>query len=570
MSRYIRLAWIAILGLALALRLSALGHIPLAPHEAMAAIASWDAAHGLGWPLTTASPLLLVGNSILFNLLGGGDGIARLIPALSGIVLVGMPFFWRRRLGDGGALVAAGLLLFSPLTLFAARQLEGTTPGVLGAALLLTVLMNDDEHPAWPAPLLIVGGVAIGLTGGPSFYDVLLAGLGAWLFYRWASNLPAWSSLRSWARPMVGGLMGALLISIGLGLRWNGWSGIAEGLAAWLSSWRAAHTGLPNLLLLFLYEPLTLFLVLISLIWATKKSDTFALALAIWGFVGLLLVSFRPGAAPSATLAAVVPLALLAGYGAQQICGEIPAPMFTRVGGHALVSFVFWQPVGLALAAHANGDSNVGFLGVPGSVNLIYLLGGITLLSLQALIALVFSLTPPLHFVWRGAILGIVLALLVTQIGFAWGLAFVRPTSPAEPAVRAASSPDLWALRKLLDEMAIQHGQRRDDFEITVATPDATTAAVIRWTLRDFHRLSVTAAWPMAPEGVLITTPDVKPPTTETVSRRGMAFAAISHGIAALPRCQAPLACPDLARWYLYRQIKDMPGPEKVILWRAP
>ncbi len=573
MSRSIRLAWIVMLALAALLRLAALNHVPLAPDEAASALASLDAARGAGWVSTAESPLLLVGNGWLFLLFGGGDGLARLIPALTGVALVGLPFLWRKRLGDVGALVAAGLLLLSPTALFAARRLESTCLGVGGALLLLTALMAGahDDRLTRLTPWLIGIGLTLGLTGGPSFYDVLLSGLVAWVFYRWISGAPVRSPLRTWGRPALGGLVGALLVSIGLGWRWNGWSGIAEGLAAWLTSWRVAGGGLSAVWLLFLYEPVTLFLALMGLVWAVKKAAPLALALALWGAWGLLVVGLRPGATPLAVLAAVAPLTLLAGYGVQQTLSGIPAALFPWIGGHGLVSFVFLVPAGLALAAYAN-ESAVGFIGVAGNVNVIYILGAVVLISLQALIALLFSLTVPLQKVWRGVALGVALMLLVTQVGFAWGLAFVRPTSPAEPAVVAATSPDLWMLREMLDTLAIRREQRRDDFEVAVVAADAPTAAVVRWTLRDFARLTVTASWPVEMKGVVIAAPTATPPAGEARAWNGIAFSTIQHGTQTIPRCQsmAPLTCHNLARWYLFRRLNDAPVPEKVILWVTP
>ncbi|HOT93314.1 MAG TPA: hypothetical protein PLJ78_16330 [Anaerolineae bacterium] len=573
MSRSIRWAWIVIFVLAAALRLLALNHAPLAPDEAASALASLDAARGTGWASTTESPLLLVGNSLLFLLFGGGDGLARVIPALAGVALVGLPFLWRKRLGDVGALVAAGLLLLSPIALFASRHLEGTSLGVVGALMVLTALMGDSHDAPFEqvSSLLIGAGLTIGLTGGPSFYDVLLAGLAAWVFYRWIIGASVWSPLRAWARPALIGLIGALLVSIGLGWRWNGWSGVAEGLAAWLTSWRVAGGGLPDILLLFLYEPATLFLVLLSLVWAVRRAEPFAMALALWGFLGLLLVSLRPGATPLALLAAVAPLALLAGYGVQQTCAGIAAPLLPWIGGHGLVSFVFLVPAGLAIAAHAN-NSTVAFLGASGNVNLIYILGTITLLALQILIALLFSLKVPLPMVWRGVTLGLGLMLLVTQVGFAWGLAFVRPTSPAEPAVMASTSPDLRTLQEMLDTLAVRSGQRRDDFEVTVVAAESTTADVLRWTLRDFARLTVKVSWPVDVTGVVVATPGVTPPFADTRGWIGMPFTATQRGAQSIPRCQGLLSleCHDLARWYLFRQMGETPIPEKVVLWHTP
>lgn len=572
MKRYARWAWLTMIVLALLLRLAALNGAPLAPDEAAAALASWDAARGTGWAGTAESPLLLVGNGLLFLLFGGGDGMARLLPALAGVALVGLPWFWRKHLGEVGALVAAGLLLCSPLALFAARRVDGASLGLLGAGLLLTALLARDVE-GWPtgcSSALVVAGLAMGLTGGPVFYDGLIAGALAWVIYRWIASTSE-SPLRAWVKPALWGLLGALLISTGLGLRWNGWSGVADGLAAWLTSWRAPRAGFPPVVLLFLYEPVTLLLVLFGLIWAVKKTAPLPLALMLWSFFGLLLVSLRPGATSLASVVVVLPLALLAGYGVQQTVGGITRPIFKWMALHGLIGFVFWQPVGLALARHANGGGYTTVGGAFDNVGLMLFLGGVTLIALQALITLLFSLTMPLHLVWRGAVLGLALALLMTQAGFAWGLAFVRPDSIAEPVAAVAASPDLSALRTVLDEMAVQSGQRRDAFPVTVVAQDAATVAVTRWALRDFARLTVAEFWPAEVPGALVATPDAIPPNTATQAWEGMAFTALVRGTARIPVCQSlsPLACNDLARWYLFRQTRDVPTPGQVILWRT-
>ncbi len=584
MERYVRWAWIAVIVLALLLRVAALNGVPLAPDEATAALASWDAARGAGWPGAAESLLLLVGNGLLFLLFGGGDGIARLLPALASAALVGLPWLWRKHLGEIGALAAAGLLLCSPLALFAARRVDGASLGLLGAALLLTALLARDAE-RWPAgctTTLIVAGLAIGLTGGPVFYDAMFAGVLAWTLCSWIFSTPdavprVRTPLRAWIRPAVWGVVGALLISTGLGLRWNGWSGVADGLVAWLISWRVPRAGLPPVGLLFLYEPVTLLLILLGVIWAINKRDRLPLALLLWAFLGLVLVNLRPGATSSAVAAVVLPLALLAGYGVQQtMVWPVPEraasdPVFKWMALHGLVGFVFWQPVGLALAGHTNETGT----SAPGSafdnVTLVLLLGSVTLLALQALIALLFSLKMPLRLVWRGAVLGLALALLATQISFAWGLAFVRPDSAAEPTVTAAASSDLFALRSVLDEMAVQSGQRRDDFSVTVVVREAATAAVTRWALRDFSRLSVAEFWPADVAGVVVAAPDVTPPDTTIQVWEGMAFTALRRGAARIPTCPSlfPLVCNDLARWYLFRQTRDAPTLEQVILWRT-
>jgi predicted membrane-bound mannosyltransferase len=83
---------------------------------------------------------------------------------LAGIALTLLPWLWRRRLGDVGAFAAAVVLGCSPLLLAASRRVEGTTLGLLGAALLATALFSAEEpDAAGPSrrmlPALIITGL---------------------------------------------------------------------------------------------------------------------------------------------------------------------------------------------------------------------------------------------------------------------------------------------------------------------------------------------------------------------------------------------------------------------------
>ena len=67
-------------------------------------------------------PLQYFGTAATFLLAGGAsDYTSRLLPALFGIALVGLPFLLRRQLGTTGAFIAAGLLAVSPTLLYFSR-----------------------------------------------------------------------------------------------------------------------------------------------------------------------------------------------------------------------------------------------------------------------------------------------------------------------------------------------------------------------------------------------------------------------------------------------------------------
>ena len=128
--------WLAMLVIALITRWAMLNATALTPVEAIRALAALEAVAGRGWQAAPESPLLLVGQALLFTLFGPANGLARALPALAGVGIAAVPLLWRKQLGDLGALSAAGLLVISPLTLFAARRVDSTALGALGGALL--------------------------------------------------------------------------------------------------------------------------------------------------------------------------------------------------------------------------------------------------------------------------------------------------------------------------------------------------------------------------------------------------------------------------------------------------
>ncbi len=565
-SRHISWIWIAVLVLALATRLGGLHLWPLAPEEAMTAMASWDAAHGHGWPQRVDSPFVMLGNALLFLIFGGGDGIARLLPALAGAALVLLPWAWRERLGETGALAAAGLMLGSPLLLFASRQVHGTVVGLTGAAMVLTALVlaedQDQPHLSRLAASLMAAGLALGLTGGAAFYTLLIpAALARWLHARLTGECRV-CPLRPWMWSVIIGLGLAELISIGWGMRLSGWSGIAEGVAAWLRQWQVQDPRPTKLAMLGVYELATLFLAAVGIGMARKQQARGPWFFALWAGLTLLLTFLMPGLPALGMGAAVIPLALLGGDGVQRLTQDIAPDIRRWVMAHMGLGFIFWLPVGLGLAGYVNQAAAWPWL--------MLLLGLVVLVALQILLGFLFVFAIPQARVWRGAILGLALALGMAQLGAAWGVAYVRPTSPAEPAIQVATAPDVWALRRTLDELAVQRRQRRDTLPVTVVVGRDDLTAVLRWTLRDFSRLSMETTWPGDAQGLIITPKDFTPKSPPAFQWHGMSFVALTRAETDIPLCRAifPPDCVDFLRWYLYRQLPtDQPQQDKVILW---
>jgi uncharacterized protein (TIGR03663 family) len=117
------LAYLALLTVALGMRLWGLQDRAIHHDESLHAMWSWYLSTGGGFrhdPLMHG-PFLFHGNALIYSIFGDSDFTARLLPALFGTALVALPYFFRGFLGRPGALVVAIMLAFSPSLLYFSR-----------------------------------------------------------------------------------------------------------------------------------------------------------------------------------------------------------------------------------------------------------------------------------------------------------------------------------------------------------------------------------------------------------------------------------------------------------------
>lgn len=562
MSRTLRWTWIVIAVLAVVLHMAMLDRQPLAPQEAMVALPALDAVSAKGWPATVASPLLLTGNAFLFWLFGPGDAIARTIPALGGCLWVLLPLLLRKRLGDIGSLTAASLLLFSPITLFASRRVDGAVLGVLGAALFLLALAAEDlelDFPLWAGAC----GLAIGLNSGPVFYDLLLPGVLIWAVYRRLSKTVTevdWAT-KGW---LVGiGFVAATLLAAGLGFRWSGWLDVGAGWVAWLRQWQG---GIGNTLglSLALYEPLLLLLGFLGLVWAFKEKQLGPLLLAAWSLLVLSLLTLRNGVSPTAWVAPILPLVLLAGWVMQQIMATEPAIQWLGEGLHIPLALLVWVHAVLALARYAYSPSR------PGVELILFVLA----VFIQVLfVAGSLSLTGQATTAWRGLLLSSVALLLLFQVSSGWRLSFSRADDLAEPLVMESTALDVLNFKHTVVELMELDALRFDTLKIALVKSTPETEAVLRWTLRDFSRVTVVESWPADDAGLVVTAVSGPVENVGAASGwRGSKFTVLLRQSRPLVSCVAPSfpICREKIKWYLYRQSNNPPLHEQIMLWVQP
>jgi predicted membrane-bound mannosyltransferase/sugar lactone lactonase YvrE len=113
----------ALMAIAAGLRFWALGDKALHHDESLHAQYTWYLYSGRGYehnPLMHG-PFLFHSGALIFFLFGDSDYTTRVLPALFGTVLVGMPFLLRKQIGMRAVLIAAVLLTVSPTLLYVSR-----------------------------------------------------------------------------------------------------------------------------------------------------------------------------------------------------------------------------------------------------------------------------------------------------------------------------------------------------------------------------------------------------------------------------------------------------------------
>ena len=118
-----RVLLIVLIALAILTRLWDLPYRAWNHDEAIHTDWSWNLYTGRGYQHNPIyhGPLLYHATALAFFLFGDNDVTGRLPNALFGIVLIALPYFFRKWLGRKGALVTAAMLLISPAVMYYAR-----------------------------------------------------------------------------------------------------------------------------------------------------------------------------------------------------------------------------------------------------------------------------------------------------------------------------------------------------------------------------------------------------------------------------------------------------------------
>lgn len=461
-----------LLVIAIATRFIDLGARPLHHDEAQHAFFSWNLFRGAGYQYDPMlhGPFLYHLTALMYFLFGVSDTSARLGPAIFGVLLIGGCYFLRPYIGRVGALAAAIVLTFSPISLYYSRFLRHdifAATATLGMAIAILGFVRS-RRPAY----LYLGAASLAISWasheltfitmfifGSFLILVLLAGGRAQNLLRQALG-----SLRH--RPQV------VLYSVGIfvaifGLLFTNYltypAGFADGLyksiTYWLSQQGVARGAQPwyyYLLLLSVYEPLGLIVGFIGGMylflrgkrrsghggWFGEDPDqrwmrSFTLFFLIYWFVmGVAIYSWAGEKMPWLALHLVLPLALLVGVSMDSFVHNLEWEKIRREKGYlfAVLGIVFLATVGGIIALFLEGTS------------------GSTLIA-QVLILAIISAAVLYGVVVYGRRLGfraggqVAIIVLTAVLGLymvhsAWNAAYYNGATPVEMLVYVQTTPD--------------------------------------------------------------------------------------------------------------------------------
>ncbi len=558
------LYWLAFL-VALALRFFKLGAAPLADSEAAWALQALNLAHGQAVTLG-AQPAYILLTGLFFAIIKDTNFVARFIPAMAGSLIVWLPYYFRRWMGDAHGLQRAGLVMafglaIDPGLVSLSRQAGSLMPAL--AFILLAVAAFYNGRMVW---LGLFAGLV--LLSGPAFLQGLLILVIAWVLWRLLLRRPAepepgYPEENVAAEPppvrpirrAIPSFVLTLLFAGTLFLRApQGLGGLADTLSGFLNAW-IVSSGVPAIRLpasLLAYQLIVVILALAVIIRTLSQKDvaqpfrSLVSGLGLWALVALLLPLFYAGRQVGDMAWALIPLWALACLGIGQVL---------HFGEDRTSNIVAWCLAILLFLLAVVGWMNVLSISRDPVRSAIYL--GIIIAAF--VLGLIGVLLAGAGWSIGSASLGVGMALCL-----AFGLQFISNTF-VMTVVHQNGAQELWSpstatgqadlLLSTLADLSSWNTGLRNQLDIVVVNG----APSLKWALRDFTNASfVTDLSSSASPPVVITQKEAQEPVLAQ-NYRGQDFVwTLSPGWqGAFP--------PDFINWLTVRAAPL--AQSQIILW---
>jgi len=494
------LFWAGLVTASGALRLVHIGSPPLTVDEGQRAFDATRVAGG-DVPQTWRGDLAEAATSYLFRVFGETELLARLLPALAGVALVGLLWLARPYVGRIGALVAGALLAFSPLFVLYSRSATAFSLGSFVAILIVVALFGYLQNPrsaiAFP---LIVGLALAALTDAVATLvalAVVVFVVFEGVFFSNAEVRQAWRAFRRSPLQWVTALI-VLAAAIQFGITRFGTSLERLDLPGLKLFWEMFDTPRDSrppeyhFALLLAYDwPVLLggtagfVFVAMRFLRQRRESTAFQRFLLLWTVAASLVLALTTRREAGQLLILLLPLALLTGRFAEELTGRADWAAAGRL----------WL-AGVAIAAAAGAAAVLMTEWSSGSAD------GAERLTLIASVAIGLALVViVLARARAGAIpvLAVVVALGATVfvVHSTLGVAF---SNGAEFAVDLRLTPRAAQLRATVDKLARERGG-------TIVV-DADLSDELGWTLRDSP---VVFGGPTDRASAVVSRPDANP-----------------------------------------------------------
>jgi hypothetical protein len=501
------LYWLAFL-IALGFRVIQLGAMPLTDTEATYALQALQIAQGAR-QLLGPQPAYILLTSIFFAMIESTNFLARFLPALVGCALVFVPFLFREQLKPRPALILAFFLAVDPGLVAVSRMANGS---------ILAVTFSLFAVGLWINRRLIGAGIFTGLAllSGTSIWAGLLTTGLTWLFVqsldsRSQEDEPQISTFRSTItgyqlRPA---LLSLLLTVVAVGtlffLAPNGLSAWVSSLPAYLQGWLAPSPTTPaRMLFIFVvYEPLGIFLAILSHIRGYRTGSTRIIRLSIWFGVALLVAIFYRQ--PSELLWAILPLLCLAALELSRSLNIFPSERFevAVVTGALLIllTYIWFDISAIGLDPFNQFVTTIPIFGNVQNPRYAILYGAIAIvIACIAFVAYGWSG----RTAWLGSAWAFIIFFTVYTLGAAWGGSGLRSRNGVElwsPDPKPAQAKLLLSTVKDVSEFSLGHDEAQP---VTIMGIDSPA---LEWLLRNHAVKLVSVLDPQETPPLIITPP---------------------------------------------------------------
>lgn len=319
-------AWVALGGVALAVRLAALGDRP--PHHDEAVHAHF--AHHLltqgayRYDPTYHGPLLFYVMAPLFALLGENLVTARLYPAVAGAALAVLPMLLRRRVGAGPAWWTGFVLALSPSFLYYSRFARNDVPVALFTAVALVCWLRVRRGGWQWLPWVGVAAALHAISKETFYVTVPLVGLAALVVGARAGVRRAVAAVRGWLSRFSLPLATAVLWFVAIVVTAYTFAFIhpedalfpLKAVRYWYEQHRIQRVGGPwfyHLPRLALYEFLILGAALVRVARRGGRLRPLEVFCLVWGAASLGMYAYLGEKVPWLLVHQVLPFSLLAG-----------------------------------------------------------------------------------------------------------------------------------------------------------------------------------------------------------------------------------------------------------------